>query len=189
MREKEQFPAFDQAIEALKKGNNEFLENCLFAFQIDDGYYIEQVKKAIRGLLKRPDLTSRQVVSIGRALHGLERLPLLTPGLDVHIALGIKNESGASTYDLHFNEKEFITTSGGYVDFGQGSDSFSGPTFQVGISYREYDSNYIMAESWPDVFHEMTAAELRIEDDSDDARLDWDHPDGSAFWEWIAEHD
>jgi hypothetical protein len=189
MRPKDQIPTYDQAVKAMENGDNDTLENALFAFTIDDGYYIEQVTKAVRGLLKRPGLTPRQIVSIGRALHGLERLPLRTPGLDIQISLVDKINDAASSYHFFISTDRFATESGGYDNFGFGTDSFSGPTFEVEYGFREYDSISIPEVSWSNIFSEMTAAELQIEDNSEDSLMDWDHPDGSIFWEWIANHD
>jgi hypothetical protein len=189
MSQKDQIPTYEFAIEALYNGNKEILEKCLLKFEIDDGNYVEQVTKAVRALLERPDLSPRQIVSIGRALHGLGRLPLRTPGLDIHIALVINNTSGGETYELFFRDDHFITTSGGFVDFGQGSDSFTGTTFSVEKGYRDLEGWHFGAPEWPDMFSQMQGAELKIEDGSEDKLLDWEHPDGSAFWDWIAKHD
>jgi hypothetical protein len=30
---------------------------------------------------------------------------------------------------------------------------------------------------------------LEIIDDSNDQMMEWEHPDGSTFWEWINQHD
>ena len=183
---KDPIPAYDQAIEALENENSEVLADVLMAFESDDRYYIEQVIHAIRALLKRTDLAPDQIVGIGHALHGLGRLPLRTPGLDVYISLSIKNESGAEEYELYFTEDELVTTSGGYVDSGCGSDSFSGPSFRVETGFREYQ---LSSENWPDIFREMTGAKLEVENCSNDSILDWHHPDGTKFWQWIANHD
>jgi hypothetical protein len=187
MNQKDTIPTYDQAIEALKNDDDQVLEKALLVFDIEDCYYVEQVTNAIRTLLKRTDLTPSQIVGVGHALHGLGRLPLRTPGLDIHISLAIKGEGGAEEYELYFTEDQLLTTSGGYIDSGHGSDSFSGTTYSVEVGYREYEGFGIAI--WPEVFSEMTAAELKVEDCSDDSLVDWKHPDGSEFWEWIANHD
>ncbi len=189
MKQKDPIPTYEQAIEALENGDKNILEKALFPFKIDDAYYVEQVTKAIHALVERPAITPHQIVSLGRALHGLKRLPLRTLGLDVQISLVNEFNGAAESYRCYISTDRFATKSGGYDNFGFGTDSFSGPTFEVEPGSREYDGYYITAESWPEIFSEMTAAELRIEDDSEESLIDWDHPNGSAFWDWIAKHD
>jgi hypothetical protein len=189
MQPNNKIPAFDQALEALKAGNGAILQEATFALDYDDATYIGQVIEAVKKLLHRSDLTPQQIVSIGRALHGLNRLPLRTPGLDVHLALVINNESGAESYDLFLSEDRFATESGGYVNSGHGSDSFSGPTFEVESEYRGLEGWHFGVLEWPKAFSQLDGAELKIEDISDDSLLDWEHPDGSVFWHWIANHE
>lgn len=185
----ELIPSFTDAEIALRNGDGDILREALFAFELDDYYYIERVTKAVNALLKREGLTPRQIVSIGRALHGLGRLPLRTPGLDVHLSLFYKFGEGAQSYDLHLQSYRFATESGGYDNFGFGTDPFSGPTFGVESRCREYDGWDVADDYWPEHFVEMMNNELQIEDCSDDNLLDWKHPDGSIFWEWIQQHD
>src|SRR5215212_4860291 len=128
MHQKDQIPTYDQAVIALENGN--ILEEAIFALEIDDGYYIEQVTKAVRSLLKRPNLTARQIVTIGRLLHGLGRLPLRTPGLDVHLTLVDEFNGEATSYELFLSSDSFVTESAGYMNAGFGTDSFSGMTFE-----------------------------------------------------------
>jgi hypothetical protein len=183
-------PDYDDVKLALNYDDDETVANALFAFNIEDSYYILRVTEAVRKLLERGELTPRQIVSIGRALHGLGRLPLRTPGLDIHISLFYKMGEGYQSYDMYISESRFATESGGYDNFGGlGTDSFSGITFSVGIGYREYDGFLIETENWPDHFTEMLNNSLEIHDGSDDSRLDWNHPDGDVFWEWIENHD
>lgn len=188
MLEKDKIPSYDQALEALRSGDEEVLQEALFGLEIDDAYFVEQIERALRTLLGRPDLTPKQIVGIGRAIHGLKRLPLRTPGLDIKILLIMKNESGAEEYTLYFSADQLITDSGGYVDNGHGSDSFTGTTFRVYPRSREYDNFNIFSENWPNAFSQMSGAELKIQDMSDETLLEWKHPDGSVFWEWIANH-
>jgi hypothetical protein len=179
---------YDQTLAAWTAGDDEFVANALFAFEIDDGDYIQRVTEAIRSLLELPDLTPRQIVAIGRMLLGLSRMPLLTPGLGVEVSLRFKTEQSAISYDLFFSQNHFETSSSGYNNFGFGSDSFSGSNFIVESHARQCDAGASYAESWPDIFLEMTAAALEIRDDSDDQLLDWEHPNGAVFWGWIEQH-
>lgn len=169
--------------------HGEDISDVLFHFDSDDGIYIYRVTNAIRALLKREDLTARQIASIAKLMLGLERMPLTTPGLDLSIELSEKGEGGAGSYSIELDENEFRTESGGYVNGPMGPDSVSGPTFEVGIKFRYSDVSWNFELDWPDIFAEMRHhAKLTIRDESNDALLDWEHPDGSIFWEWIETH-
>jgi hypothetical protein len=189
-RKKDAVPTDEEAFQALQQGDAELLSQALFAFEIDDGGYIEKATQAVRSLLARPDLTSAQSESIGRAMYGLERLPLRTPGLDLEISLVIKDEDSAVEYSLCISEDRFSTTSGGYANFGSGggSDSFSGSTFTVEPGWRGFDGWHLTASDWPDQFMKMRGARLNIQDCSE-----LDIPTGAQidlwpFWEWILHH-
>ena len=187
--QKNQIPTYNEALAALENGDDGIVKNAVFAVEYYDGQYVGRVIEAVRALLQRPKLTPKQITSVGRALHGLERMPLRTPGLDVHLALVIQNDDGAASYDLHLSDERFRTESGGYVKFDYGSDSFSGPTFDVGPDYRDEGGWHFGVQEWPDAFSESIHEKLEIEDNSNDSLLDWEHPDGSEFWQWIADHD
>jgi hypothetical protein len=182
-------PSYEQALAALNNRDDKTLKDAVFAFTMEDGYYIEQVIEAVRSLLKRPDLSPRQIVGIGHALHGLARLPLCTPGLDIHISLYEKINNDATSYDLYLSSDRFATESGGFIDSGCGTDSMSGPKFEVERGYHNCDGGMSSPEEWSRIFSEMKFAKLEIEDLSDDKLLAWAHPDGSRFWDWIADHD
>jgi hypothetical protein len=166
--------------------NGEDISDVLFCFEGDDQYYIERVIKAVKALLKHRDISANQTSSISKLLLGLQKMPLITPGLYVRMELSEKLNGDATTYSISIGEDEFRTDSGGFVSGPMGSDSFSGPTFEVGKRFRNCDVWMIYDLDWPEVFAEMSQhSKLTIEDHSDNGSLDWEHPDGSIFWEWI----
>lgn len=173
----------------LRMKSNQDISDVLYQFELEDGCYIQLVIKAVRALLHREDLTANQVHSIAKMLLGLERLPLQTPGLFIRIELSEKFGGEVMSYGVSLSDSEFRTDSGGYVNGPMGSDSISGPTLEVGQCFRSCHLLNINDLTWPHHFTELGAhAELRIEDDSDDAILDWEHPNGSIFWNWIDSH-
>jgi hypothetical protein len=188
MNDSQQPSFYERTRAALEAGKNQWLENALFAFEIDDREYIERVAKAVRTLLQRPDLTPRQLVSIGRMLFGLSRMPLRTPGLNVRISLVSTPPGWVLAYSVRVSEAAFITESGGSDNFSLGSDAFDGSIFSVDKDSRQYGYGDIRAEHWPDVFFRVKAARLKIEDTSDDHLLDWEAPDGAEFWGWIGKN-
>lgn len=178
---------FSETVLRMKRAED--ISDVLYLFELDDGYYIQRVSRAIRDLLRREDLTPKQVHSIAKMLLGLERLPLQTPGLNVSIELYEKVDGEATSYEIAFGGNEFRTASGGYVEGSMGSDSFSGPTFEVGQQFRSCDVFDISDLYWPQYFSDLSVqAKLRIEDNSDDELLDWEHSNGLIFWVWIESH-
>jgi hypothetical protein len=182
---KDVIPTYDQALQALSNGGEQIIRQAIFPFKYYDGEYVCQVAEAIRSLLNRSDLTPAQIVSVGRVLHGLHRMPLRTPGLDIQISLSIVNPGGGESYTLHICEDEFSAESSGYID----SDNLSGFTFSVDTVGRDEHGSNFSVESWPEAFEQLNFADLHIDDDSENNIMDWEHPDGSDFWEWIAKHD
>lgn len=173
----------------LKKEREGDISEALFHFELDDWSYLECVKKAIRALLRREDLTASQISGISKMVLGLGRMPLRTPGLDLQIVLSRKFEEEASEYSIYLDENRFRTESGGYIVGPMGSDSYSGPTFEVSIDFRNEDGWIFNNPEWPDTFMEICENyDLSVIDLSDNSLLDWDHPDGSIFWEWIDSH-
>lgn len=169
--------------------SREDISEALFCFEDDDQFYVERVILAIKALLKREDLTANHAFSISKMLLGLQRMPLRTSGLYVRIELSIELNGEASSYSISIDEDEFRTESGGYTAGPMGSDAYSGPTFEVGKRFRSSDVWMIFDLNWPEVFSELAKeSKLTIEDYSDATSLDWEHPDGSIFWEWISSH-
>ena len=176
-------PTYEQALNALRNGDHDILDEALFAVEIDDGWYIEKVSEAVQELLTRPGGTEEQQLSIRRALLGLKRLPLRTAGLDVEILLNEKIGTGAESYRFYISADNFSTTMGGYDNFGFGTDSYSKIYYEVEPQYR--DDECWEPITWVIVFREMTKAKLVINDDSDASLLDGEEIDVSPFWEWI----
>ncbi len=158
---------FSHVQEMLADGED--VSEYLFAFDPKDldRSYVASLAAGVRGLLGRADLAPRQITSLARLLLGLLRLPLPTPGLDVEL----RAEAGGVTACLVALTEERL-----YVT----RDGMATP-FEVDKSYR---SDTDAAElAWLDRFAELaTSCELAVDDASDDASLDWERHDGSAFW-------
>lgn len=146
-----------------------------------EGWWIEQIASSLRKLLNRDDLTLKQLVGICKLLLGLHRLPLITPGLDILLSLCMRVEDEAGSYEIGLSDERFYVSSGGMLRGPLGFDSYSGVT--VEIEQHFHSDNYLYEVSWLEELSGMVEhMSIRIEDDSDDALLDWDHPDGSVFW-------
>ncbi len=181
-------PTYAQAVEALERGDDAIVEAATLRFEPCDAEYVFLVDRAIRSLLRRPELEAKQLVSIGRALHGLSRLPLRTAGINIEISLSTKGPGGGGSYDFKLGPDCFDTEAGGYIDSGCGTDGWSGPSFMADSGGRQEEPNGYILQGWPDMFTEASGSDLTIVDLSDDSLMDWEHGDGSPFWEWIESH-
>jgi hypothetical protein len=166
--------------------NEEDISNFLLNFEPEDSVLIERVIRAIKAFLTREDLTPAQVNTISKVLFGLYRFPLKTPGLDVELSAYNEGEGGLFGYTLILREEHFELSSGGFERFPGGSDSVSGPTFEVEDHYRTDLNIYDL--TWADIVLEGAPNFiLEFMDCSDDKQLDWRHDDGSIFWQWLVE--
>ncbi len=170
-----------------KLDSNEDISEYLLNFLPEDIVLLERVINAVEALLCRDDLSPVQINSISKVLLGLRRIPLMTPGLDIELGLLNEGEGGSYEYTLVIKEDHFELSSGGFQLFQWGSDSISGPTFEVENHYRT-DMN-IFDLNWTDIVLEgVKNFRIRIDDTSDDSQLDWANDDGSIFWDWLGEN-
>lgn len=186
MLSRDQIPSYTQALAALKNGDDATVESALLRFDIRDHDFVQAVTQAVRVQLTRPGLTPLQIVTIGRALLGLERLPLRTPGLDINITLAFRGEDWVESYDLYVSEDRFITDTGGHANFGYGTDSIGSMAFEVEPGYRNEDGGFSEAV-WLSVFQNVDGAELKVEDCSEGEGLDYRPCDPEPFWEWLGD--
>ena len=109
-----------------------------------------------RKLIERSQPTPKQLIGLAHALHALECLPAITPGISVEYGLQLRkgdDEFAEFKYwSVSINEESFKVTSGGSVyDSSVGSDSYSGFKLYVeagSYGYRECnDGSYGWIES------------------------------------------
>jgi hypothetical protein len=95
----------------------------------------QQVRdRVLEATLMVPDLVKlaqpeRQLLD--RAIAALERLPEPTPGLWIEYGVSARGESGSGYYDVAISDQHFAVRSGGSVNPGWGSDSFSGYRYEA----------------------------------------------------------
>lgn len=135
-----------------------------------------------RTLIAKAGPAPRQLVGLARALYALERLPKITPGVNVDYSISLRqggeNFEEMKYWGVRISEGSFEVESGGSVyNAGIGSDSVSGFKLYMetgSYGYRECnDSCY----EWLDDPEELLnlGAELDVADDSDpDCKLDED---------------
>jgi len=113
---------------------------------IDEDYQAIQVAQDVaRLLLRHPGITPQQIITLGRALEALQRLPGVTPG--VSIEYGVRYRQGDEKFEemkyslFRISADEFeISRGGSTYDSSVGGDSFSRPGWLVGVDgYYERD--------------------------------------------------
>ena len=106
----------------------------------DDQLAISIAINVARRLLQEPKITASQIVGIGHALYALQRLPVVTPEVNVRFGVVVRskieypdreNPDNTVTYsdmdyiDFCISQDEFEIARGGSTDTGLGNDSFS----------------------------------------------------------------
>jgi len=139
---------------------------------IDEDYEaIHVAKDAVRILLNVPRITAQQIISLGKALDALERLPDVTP--DVSIEFGLSYRNGNDKFEemeytlFRITDREFeISRGGSTYDSSVGGDTFSRPGWRVELGgYAERDCElYNIKSSF--IEYVNLGAEITIEDES-----------------------
>ena len=171
---------FEQAEAKLAAG--EAIDEWLFRFDLDfDGMAFGYLIATIRALLQREDLSPQQLSTLSKFLLGLRRLPLVTPGLAVRLELIDEAKDECRVWEVWLHEDWFGAAWSGWVRGPLGIDSISGDPCELRPG-RQYYSCLWEQEWMAELPNIASWAKLRVEDDSRDAELDWDHDDGSTFW-------
>lgn len=160
-----------------------------FKLEDEDHEAIGLAKKLIRLLLAKPDVSPRQIVGLGRALYAWERLPQVTPG--VFCEFGVCYRSGDKIFSqmryvsFLISEQDFEISMGGSVyDSAVGSDTISGPKWQVeigGYSNREFEGEMDALEE-KILKYLRLGAKITVDDQSEDMAIaEEDEEEDSEF--------
>lgn len=94
-----------------------------FQLEKEDYKVIRFTEKYIRNVLKEIELTPLQIIGFGNYLYALERLPLITPGVDNYIELkhsdGDQSSWVMKSYGFTLNEDTFHIDVSGYAQGSQ----------------------------------------------------------------------
>ena len=142
----------------------------------DDRYAVEIAKNTARRFLKDPRITPQQIIGIGKALHALERLPLVTP--DANSEFGIVYRNGTVEFSemryitFRISEDTFEISKGGSVyDKAVGSDSFSDPGWLLEVGgYRQTECELYELEGSIAEYLNL-GAKITVSDESEDGNL------------------
>lgn len=158
----------------------------LFGFLQEDHHHIQQLITGVRRALKRQSITPQQFCGLGKLLHGLQRLPLSTPGVDICVSMRTESADGFSYQSVELTESTFELLSGGAEYGPAGSDGYTGFSFLVeGVGFRD-DRMVAEIEDWIAGFVGSLCDEVqRFEVDNQDegSGLDWDKKVVEEYWE------
>jgi len=101
----------------------------------EDYAVIKIVGKYLRTVIKKYDLTPKQIIGFGNFLYALDRLPLKTPGIESYILLSNQTINGefsiTKSYGFTLTEDTFHVDVSGYVNDPNGGDSIGYPGWYV----------------------------------------------------------
>lgn len=176
---------YDRALQKLAAGKS--IDRWLFRLDPDsDRTALEHLHNAVRTLLRRDDLSPRQISALAKLLLGFRRLPLITPGLNIHLSLSTKSEDEGRGWDVYLREDWFCVEWAGWVRGPFGSDSISGDPFEM--SPGQEGCGCLWKQDWIASLPSIAEwAEVDLEDESRDAKLDWEHDHGSVFYQALTD--
>jgi hypothetical protein len=131
LHERVKYAAGDAGPEADEKeapGGNELGAN--FRFADDDLVFLSKVARGLARLTAQPSLAPEKAKAIRRVVAALQKLPELTPGIDIQIEvahrMGGEGLSENYSYAVKLDQRRIeITSSGSQSNSAGGSDSFS----------------------------------------------------------------
>lgn len=152
--------------------------NC-YAFYSEDSYPVGLLIAAIRRLMARPDLPADTVADLKVFLFAMQRLPLVTPGVSMSLALRL-NQGGESDWiEIRMEDGEFTLGRGTWVD----GDADTETVFEVTAEYREGDAFIAtgFAESFAECARDV-CREVVIDDTSDEPFTGWNLERDKTRW-------
>ena len=131
-----------------------------------DEYAIQIAINAARSLLKVDNITPKQIITIGKAIQALEKMPESSP---VHIEFGlcIDRNNEVRYLKFHISKDVFSILHGGAIDMGAGYDSYSLPGWQIETGgYREAEATLWQLEDYIEGYL-ADGAKISVHDDYD----------------------
>lgn len=150
-----------------------------YAFYSEDSYPIGQLVDTIRGLSERPDLPTETAGNLKVFLFAMERLPLITPGVRMSLALRLDQGGESAWIEIRIDDDEFTLGRGAWVD----GDADTETVFEVTTDYRDGDA--FIATSFAESFAacaEDVCREIVTEDWSDEPFTAWDLTPDKSRW-------
>jgi hypothetical protein len=158
---------------------NEVEDDGCYAFHTEDYYPIGKLIEAIEGLSDREELSPETRDELRIFLFAMERLPLVTPGIRMSLALRIDQGGESDWREIRFEDDEFSLGGGSWVD----GDADTEKVFEVSKSYRDGDA--FSATGFAEYFTECAedvCREVVTQDYSDEPFTGWDLPKDKKRW-------
>lgn len=158
--------------------DNAYDPNC-YAFHSEDSYPIGELIAAMRRIAERPDLPSAAAENLKVFLFAMERLPLVTPGVRMSLALRLDQGGESGWIEIRMEDGEFTLGRGTWID----GDSDTETVFEVTPDYRDGDAFVAtqFAESFTECARDV-CREVVIEDSSDTPFTGWDLAPDKKRW-------
>lgn len=154
-------------------------DNDCYGFYSEDSYPVGQLVGAIRRLMKRPELPPESLEQLRVFLFAMERLPLVTPGVRMGLALRLDQGGESDWIEIRMEDGEFTLGRGTWVD----GDADTETVFEVGPDYRDGDA--FQASNFAQSFLSCAADVCRgvvIDDSSDEPFNGWDLGKDKSRW-------
>ena len=158
----------------------------LFGFLQEDHHHIQGLIAGTRRALTRKSITPQQISGLGKLLHGLQRLPLATSGVDICVSMRNESAGGLSYQSVQLTESSFELLSGGAEYGPAGSDSYTGFSFLVEVGGFRDDRMIVEIEDWMAGFIESLCdeeQEFEVDDQDEGFALDWHDEVVEDYWE------
>lgn len=158
----------------------------LFGFLQEDHHHIQKLITGTRRALKRQSITPHQICGLGKLLHGLQRLPLSTAGVDICVSMRNESAGGSSCQSVRLTESSFEILSGGAEYGPAGSDGYTGFSFLVEVGGFRDDRMFVEIEDWIFSFIESLCddeQEFEVDDQDEGSALDWQEEVVEDYWE------
>lgn len=140
----------------------------IFELTDDDYCAIDIARNVAHRLLKHPKISPKQVIGLGTALFGLERLPEVTKGLYCEFRIVLK-EGTEEFHEMKYINFEIsdcsfgITQGGSVYDIAVGGDSYSIAEWMIEVGgYRETDCDLFNLEDTIEEYLNL-GAEINID--------------------------
>jgi len=158
--------------------NDEENDGC-YAFHTEDCYPVGILIEAVAGISDRQELTPETRDELRLFLFAMERLPLITPGVRMTLALRIDQGGESDWREIRIEDGEFSLGQGSWID----GDADTENVFEVSESYRDGDafSATGFAESFTECAEDV-CRDVVIQDYSDEPFTRWDLPLGKTLW-------
>jgi len=164
-----------------------------FGFLREDRHHIQELIAGVRRALKRKSVTPQQICGLGKLLHGLQRLPLPTPGINISVTIGSRTGENLFYQSVELSESSFELSSGGaeYTP-GVGSDSHTSFSFLVEVGGFRDNCMFTEIEDWISGFIKSLCDEdqaLKVDDEDEGLALDWHEEAVEDDWDQLdSEH-